>query len=103
MNFSWTNVMGSLAAIDLFLLSAMEQILGCKATSGFDAVCSSTALPAQWMLWAGFAFGGLTIIGKLFRPGGPAKSLFGSTAVIVPETSKHSVAGTATPEHVALP
>jgi len=46
-------------------------------------------------------FGVAGLIGKLTRPGGKMASLFGSTAVVVPENKAGP--GTVTPEQVAAP
>ena len=44
-------------------------------------------------------FGGVLLLQKLFRPGGPLRSLFGSTAVV----SADAGVGAVTPEQVQEP
>lgn len=104
---SLTNIMSTLTAVATVILGLMTQFAGCHGTSpeGIAAVCdgASSWLPPTWAVLLGVGFGGLTFVLKLFRPGGALASLFGPTAVVVPATSPNSVAGTATPEHVAQP
>jgi integral membrane sensor domain MASE1 len=55
--------------------------------------------PPTWAPIAAGVFGVLTLVGKMVRPGGFLHSLFGGTAVIVPESQ--AGVGTVTPEQVA--
>lgn len=98
-----TNPIGTLSAITAFLVALMTQ-LGCApGASDFSATCNIPFLPGSWMVWAAMLFSGLLLLAKALRPGGFLRSLFGSTAVVVPAESPKSVAGTVTPEQVASP
>lgn len=95
-----TNAFGTITAVLTLLIGVMTQLLGCSAASdGISATCTSTILPASYMVWAAMAFGILTLVLKLIRPGGPLRSLFGSTAVVVPENKAGP--GTVSPSQVA--
>jgi hypothetical protein len=100
---SITNSLGTITGI-LTALSAFLVSIGCSpGATDFAATCAVPWLPPSWMpILAGF-FGVLTLIGKLLRPGGFLHSMFGGTAVIVPDTSPKSGIGTVTPEQVAKP
>jgi TRAP-type C4-dicarboxylate transport system permease small subunit len=105
MNF--TNILGTITAI-LTTVAAFLTALGCApGASDFVATCQIDFLPAEWVAYiaiaAGGVFGALALVGKLTRPGPKLASLFGSTAVVVPETSPKSGPGTVTPEQVAAP
>ena len=96
-----TNPIGTITAIITFLIGLMTQ-LGCApGATDFAATCNIPFLPASWMVWVTTLFSALLLTAKALRPGGFFRSLFGSTAVVVPETSKNSGAGTVTPEQVA--
>lgn len=98
----YTNLFGTLGT----LLSAITLWLaeqGCLSTGDFSAVCNINWLPVSWMPYITAVFLVLTAIGKLTRPGGFLRSIFGGTAVVVPETSSKSGAGTVTPAQVAQP
>lgn len=98
-----TNPIGTLSAITAFLVALMTQ-LGCSpGASDFASTCSIPFLPASWMVYAAMLFSGLLLLAKALRPGGFIRSMFGSTAVVVPESSPKSTAGTVTPEQVAQP
>jgi len=97
MNF--TNLLGTVTAILTILTGIMTQLLGCVADSTGAVVCSSTLFPAKYMAIAAAVFGVLTVISKLLRPGGPIHSLFGSTAVVVPDGK--NAAGVVTKAQVA--
>lgn len=94
----YTNLFGTigsvLAAITLWL---GEQ--GCLSTGDFAATCTISWLPASWMPLLTGIFIALTLIGKLTRPGGFLRSVFGDTAVITPNAG----VGTVTPEQVKAP
>lgn len=83
MNF--TNLLGTITAILTVVTGIMTQLLGCVADATGTVVCSSTIFPAKYMAIAAAVFGVLTVISKLLRPGGALHSLFGSTAVVVPD------------------
>ncbi len=100
---NWTNALGTITAILTMVAGVMTQVLGCSATDAGAAACTSTILPSAYMVWAAMAFGALTFILKLLRPGGPLRSLFGTTAVVVPDSSSHAGAGTVSPAQVAKP
>lgn len=98
----YTNTFGTLATV----LSAITVWLGqqgCLSTGDFTATCTITWLPTTWLPWVTGAFIVLTLVGKLTRPGGILRSLFGGTAVVVAEESPKSTAGTVTPAQVAQP
>ena len=97
MNF--TNLFGTLTAILTVLTGIMTQILGCTTDAAGLTVCTSTLLPAKYMAIAASVFGILTLVSKLMRPGGALHSLFGQTAVVVPEAKAKP--GVVTPAQVA--
>ena len=81
---SWTNAFGTITAI-LTTISAFMVSMGCvPGAVDFAATCNIPFLPPSLVAIAGGAFGLLTFIIKLARPGGILHSLFGGTAVIVP-------------------
>lgn len=92
----YTNLFGTLgsvlAGITLWL---GEQ--GCLSTGDFTATCTINWLPVSWMPWLTGVFIALTMIGKLTRPGGVLRSIFGGTAVVTPNAGVGSV----TPAQVA--
>lgn len=101
---NWTNILGTITTICTLLAGAMAQVFGCSVADGaIVGQCTSTMLPAKYMFFVACAFGVITLISKAIRPGGPLRGLFGSTAVVVPETSKNSGPGTVTPAQVAAP
>lgn len=81
-----TNILGTITAFLTIITGIMTQLLGCVADASGAVVCSSTLFPAKYMAIAAAIFGILTVIAKLMRPGGALHSLFGMTAVVVPET-----------------
>lgn len=102
-----TNLLGTVTAI-LTVVAGFLTALGCAPSAGdiaFTATCKIDFLPAEWVAYiaiaAGGVFGVAGLIGKLTRPGGKMASLFGSTAVVVPENKAGP--GTVTPEQVAAP
>ena len=94
-----TNLLGTVTAILTIVTGIMTQLLGCVADAAGTVVCSSTLFPAKYMAIAAAIFGVLTVIAKLLRPGGALHSLFGSTAVVVPEAKVGP--GTVSPSQVA--
>lgn len=101
---NWTNILGTITTLCTLLTGVLAQVFGCTVADGaIVGQCTSTMLPAKYMFFVACGFGVITLISKAIRPGGPLRGLFGTTAVIVPETSKHSTAGTVTPEQVAAP
>lgn len=96
-----TNSLGTITGI-LTALTAFMVSIGCvPGATDFAATCAVPWLPPSWMPILAGVFGGLTLIGKMLRPGGFLHSLFGGTAVIVPETVAGP--GTVTPEQVKAP
>lgn len=99
----FTNIFGTITAI-LTAISGFLVTIGCTPGAvDFAATCSIPWLPPAWVAIVAAVFGVITFVLKLTRPGGALGSLFGSTAVVVPETSPHSTAGTVTPQQVASP
>ena len=99
-----TNALGSISAVVTVVLAVMTNVLGCTVPEGSEvAQCSASFLSPAWAGVAMVVFAGLTLVSKLARPGGVLRSLLGGTAVIVPETSPKSTAGTVTPEQAAQP
>lgn len=98
-----TNAAGTISAVITILLGIMTNVLQCSTDAAGEAVCKASFLSPQMagIAMAGFAV--LTLALKIFRPGGMLRSLFGSTAVVVPEGSPASGSGTVTPEQVKLP
>jgi uncharacterized membrane protein YphA (DoxX/SURF4 family) len=98
-----TNAFGTISAISGTITAALMK-LGCTpGATDFAATCTVPWLPAQYTAYVAILFGVLTVVGKAVRPGGLLHSLFGGTAVIVPETNPKSGPGTVTPEQVAQP
>ena len=95
----WTNALGTITAVLTLLLGAMTQLFNCNSTGDLTAVCTGTILPAQYMGYAAIVFGVLTLVLKAVRPGGFLSSMFGQTAVVVPEAN--SAPGVVTPSQVA--
>lgn len=96
----YTNLFGTLGSV-LAAVTIWLGEQGCLSTGDFSATCTISWLPVSLMPWLSGLFIALTLIGKLTRPGGFLHSIFGGTAVIVPE-AKAGV-GTVTPEQVAKP
>lgn len=94
-----TNLLSTITAILTILTGLMTQLLGCVADAAGAVVCTSSLFPAKYMAMAAAVFGVLTVISKLFRPGGVLHSLFGQTAVIVPDAK--AGAGVVTSSQVA--
>jgi hypothetical protein len=83
MNF--TNAAGTITAILTVLSTVMASVLKCEPVAELTAKCSASFLSPELAGYAAAAFGVLTIILKMIRPGGPLGSLFGPTAVVVPD------------------
>lgn len=98
-----TNALGSISAILAVVSGIMAEVLNCKGEDIITATCSASWLDPKYAAIAAAIFGGIALFSKAMRPGGLLRSIFGSTAVVVPEDSKHSVAGTVTPAQVAAP
>jgi hypothetical protein len=85
----FTNLFGTITAILAVVMGVMTSVLGCTAADttqiALNATCTASWLKPEWAGWAALAFGILAIISKLLRPGGALHSLFGSTAVVVPD------------------
>lgn len=100
-----TNIFGTITAALAIVMGVMTSVLGCTMPEAgeivLNATCTASWLKPEWAGWAALAFGGLSVISKLMRPGGVLRSLFGTTAVVVPDTSSKSGPGTVTPEQVA--
>lgn len=79
----WTNAIGTITAILAVVSAVMTQVLQCTGVD-LTAVCSAPWL-GQYAAIAGMIFGLVAIISKALRPGGILNSMFGSTAVVVPD------------------
>ena len=95
----WTNLVSTITAVLTVITGIMSQLLHCTSTGDLTATCSGDLLPAKYLVIASSVFGILTLILKSFRPGGILASLFGETAVVVPEAK--SAPGVVTPAQVA--
>lgn len=95
----WTNLASTITAVLTVLTGIMSQLLHCSSTGDLAATCTGDILPAKYMVIASSVFGILTLALKSLRPGGFFNSMFGSTAVVVPEAK--SAAGVVTPSQVA--
>jgi hypothetical protein len=98
----FTNSFGTISAICIGITGWLAQ-QGCLSTGDLAATCNITWLPASTMPYITMVFVGLTLVGKLTRPGGWLRSLFGGTAVVVSADSPKAGVGTVTPEQVAKP
>jgi hypothetical protein len=78
-----TNLVGTVTAGLTILSGIMASVLKCEPVAEGAAKCTASFLPPEWAAYAAAAFGVLTLILKLLRPGGALHSLFGSTAVVV--------------------
>jgi hypothetical protein len=96
-----TNTASTVTAVLTILLGVMTQVLGCTSVGDLHATCTAAFLSPDWAGYAALFFAASTIILKFLRPGGALHSLFGRTAVVVPE-GKAGV-GTVTPAQVAEP
>lgn len=99
MNF--TNLLGTVTAVLTVVSTVMASVLKCEAVGDMAASCQASFLSPQLAAWAAAGFGILTLILKMMRPGGILHSLFGQTAVIVPDDKQG--AGTVTKEQVSTP
>lgn len=95
----WTNALGTITAVLTLVAAIMSQLLHCTSTGDLAAICTGDIIPAAYMVYASAAFGVITLILKALRPGGPLASLFGPTAVVVPDAK--SAPGVVTPTQVA--
>lgn len=95
----WTNLASTITAILTIITGIMSQLLHCTSTGDLTATCSGDILPAKYLVIASSVFGILTLVLKALRPGGILNSMFGQTAVVVPETS--AAPGVVTPSQVA--
>lgn len=95
----WTNLASTITAVLTIITGIMSQLLHCSSTGDLTATCSGDILPAKYMVIASSLFGILTLVLKAFRPGGIFASLFGETAVVVPEAK--AAPGVVTPSQVA--
>lgn len=87
MNFtSFTNAASTVAAFLMVVSGVMTQVLGCQMEGDATATCGAAFLPPKYAAMAAMFFAATTLILKLVRPGGALASLFGPTAVVVPET-----------------
>jgi len=96
-----TNTASTITAVLTLLLGVMTQVLGCTSVGDLQANCTAAFLPPEYAGYAALFFAATTLILKLMRPGGALHSLFGPTAVVVPEAKAGP--GTVTPEQVASP
>jgi lysylphosphatidylglycerol synthetase-like protein (DUF2156 family) len=95
----WTNLVSTITAVLTAVTGIMATLFHCSSTGDLAATCSGDILPAKYMVIASSVFGVLTLVLKMFRPGGIFASLFGETAVVVPEAK--SAPGVVTPAQVA--
>lgn len=102
-----TNAFGTITAA-LTAVAAFLTALGCTPSPGelsFKATCAIEFLPTQWVSYIAVLAGGVfalsALVGKFTRPGSKLASLFGSTAVVVPEGQGKP--GVVTPSQVASP
>jgi len=95
----FTNLASTITAVLTVLTGIMSQLLHCTSAGDLAATCSGDILPAKYMVYASAVFGMLTLILKALRPGGMLHSMFGETAVVVPQSK--SGPGTVTPAQVA--
>lgn len=95
----FTNAASTVAAVLMVLSGVMTQVLGCKMEGDAVATCSASFLPPKYAVMAALFFAATTLVLKLLRPGGALASLFGPTAVVVPEDK--SKPGVVTPAQVA--
>ena len=98
----FSNLFGTLTTVTAGITIWLGE-QGCLSTGDLTATCTISWLPVSWMPYITGAFIVLTVVGKLLRPGGFLRSIFGSTAVVVPDTSRKSGPGTVTPEQVKTP
>jgi len=98
----FTNSFGTISAFCISITAWLAS-QGCLSTGDFAATCTIPWVPASIMPYVTMVFVGLTLVGKLTRPGGWLRSLFGGTAVVVSADKPQSVAGTVTPEQVKTP
>jgi len=99
MNF--TNISGTITAILTVVSTIMVSVLKCDPNAVGTAGCNASFLTPTLASYAAAAFGLLTIVLKMLRPGGVLHSLFGQTAVVVPEASAGP--GTVTKSQIATP
>lgn len=95
----FTNLASTITAILTVITGIMSQLLHCSSTGDLAATCSGDLLPAKYMIIASSVFGILTLVLKSLRPGGILASLFGETAVVVPDAK--SAPGVVTKAQVA--
>lgn len=95
----WTNLVSTITAVLTVVTGIMSQLLHCTSTGDLAATCTGDILPAKYLVIASSVFGVLTLLLKSLRPGGILHSLFGETAVVVPEAK--SAPGVVTPSQVA--
>ena len=98
---SLTNLASTVTAVLTAITGIMATLLHCSSTGELAATCTGDLLPAKYMVFASSIFGVLTLILKSFRPGGLLHSLFGETAVVVPDSK--SAVGVATKSQVKNP
>lgn len=95
-----TNALGSISAILAVISGIMTEVLSCHGEDILTATCSAPWLDPKYAAIAAGIFGAIALFSKAMRPGGFLRSILGSTAVVVPETSSKSGPGTVTPEQV---
>lgn len=102
---NWTNALGTITAALTVVMGIMTG-LGCAPGAvDFAATCNIPWLPEQWLPYAAMLTGAIAFGLKLLRPGGVLRSLFGSTAVVVPAAKvadlPNGAKGVVTPAQVA--
>lgn len=95
----WTNLASTITAVLTIITGIMSQLLHCTSVGDLAATCTGDLIPAAYMVYASALFGVLTLILKALRPGGMLNSLFGETAVVVPDGK--NAPGVVTPSQVA--
>ena len=94
-----TNALGTVTAILTALSAIMAQVLSCEPVAEIAAKCDAAFLSPNMAAYSAAGFAVVTILLKMLRPGGVIRSLFGSTAVVVPEAKAGP--GVVTPAQVA--
>jgi hypothetical protein len=82
----WTNALGTISAVLSFISLAMIQLLHCSSTGDLTAKCETDLIPAPWLAYTSMFFLAVTLALKAVRPGGFIASMFGQTAVVVPDS-----------------
>ena len=96
----YSNLLSTIALILSAITGIMAKLLNCSSTGDLTAVCTGSGLiPTQYLGIVAGTFAVLGLILKSVRPGGFINSMFGQTAVVVPDAK--SAPGVVTPAQVA--